>query len=165
MLPQLIDQFQIAVGAMPIDLGAGALTGDLVSLKNYHTCSVVWISDVGTTAEDVTLTLRQATSVGGTPKDLVFQRYSYKVGADLTAIGTFTKVTNNNAATLTVAGATAALVVIEVPVGDMDIAGGYDCIQLTTNDPGTTGAHYGTFLYFLGSPRYGQSIMPSAIVD
>ena len=166
MLPQLLDLFQIVSGNVPIDLGAGALTGDYVSLKNYHTCSILFFKDVGTTDEDTTLTLRQAKTVaGGSVKDLTFNRYGYKSGADLAAVGTFTRVTDNNAATLVLEGELQKIVIIEVPVREMDIANGFDCITLTTSDPGTTGADLGCFLYFLGSPRFDQSTLPSAIVD
>lgn len=165
MFHNLVDLFQIVPAFLPVDLGAGAQTGDIVSLKNYHVCSILYIQDVGTTDEDVTLTLRQVQTVSGTPKDLVFNKYAIKTLADLSTVGTFTRVTDNNAATLVIAGELQTVVVIEVPVSEMDIAGGYDCIQLTTTDPGTTAVHYGTAIYFLGQPRYGQSILPSAIVN
>lgn len=168
MLPQLLDLFHPVSAIVPFDvgLGAGALTADYVSLKNYHTCSILWFQGIGTSGEDTTFTLKQAQAVAGTEaKDLIFHRYHKIVGTDLATVGQFTVVADNNAAALVIPGATQGIYVIEVPVREMDIANGFDCIGLTASDPGTSAAALVSCLFFLGSPKFGAAPQVSAIVD
>ena len=160
------DEYQVVPGLLPVDLATANNTGKFVSAKNYHTAAILFIKKAGTNGEDHVLTLNQATTVAGASKKaLVFDRYQYKVAADITTVGIFTRVTNNALSTLTVAGVTQAMVIIDVPLRQMDIAGGFDCFSLDVSAPGSTAGALGTYFYLLGEARFDQSIQLTAIAD
>jgi hypothetical protein len=164
----LVEEAQMVVGFNPVNLATAANPGDWVSLKNYRHVAVVFIGAPGAAAEPVTITMAQATAVAGTgTKALTFTTYYKKQAAtDLTAVGTFTKVTQAAAATAILGvgslGDNAALAVIEFNAEDLDVEGGFDCVQATVGDVGAT-SQLGTLLYILIGARYRPPL--SAIVD
>jgi hypothetical protein len=163
---RLLDRAQIVAGFVPVDMQTAANNGDWVSLKNYNHATIVLFKAAGTAGDDPTITVQQATDVAGTgAKGLNFTRVFTKQGAQ-TGIGTFTEVTQSAASTYThTDGAeNQALWVIEIDGPDLDVNGGFDCIRANVADVGGN-AQLGCLLYILTEPRYGQSTMPSAIVD
>ena len=53
----ILDDIDIVEGFPPVDLSAGANSGDYVKLTNHAGCLVVFHSGVGTDGDDPTLTL------------------------------------------------------------------------------------------------------------
>jgi hypothetical protein len=170
-----VEKNQIASGFVPVNLATGANNGDWVSLKGYGRCAIVLFKGAGTAAQDPTITLEQARTVGGSGnKALDITRVDKKQGAALTSIGTFTKSTaaspatndtfSNNTWTNSTLAEEQAIVVIDVRAEDLDIDGGFDCIQAKIADVGTNSQIAG-MLYVLHEPRYGMEALPSAIID
>jgi hypothetical protein len=166
MNKRFLESHDIVVGQVPIALGS-ARTGDTVSMKNWGRCTVVFVGDIGTANEDVTLGLQQCSSVApSNAKNLTFTRVDTKQGT-LSSVGTWTKVTQAAGATYTNtdAGGQQKLWVVEVLVEDLDVDNGFDCLYATTTDAGTAATGLGCLLYILSEPRYGKEGGVSAIVD
>lgn len=166
MSRHFLDSHDIVVGQVPIALGS-ARTGDVVSLKNWGRCTVVFVGDAGTANEDVTLGVQQAVSVApSSNKDITFTRVDTKQGT-LSSVGTWTKVTQSAAAsyTNTDAGGQQKLWVVDIKAEDLDVDNGFDCIYATTSDAGTTATGLGTLLYILSEPRYAKEGGVSAIAN
>lgn len=164
-MKSLIEQGQVAAGFVPVNLATAANAGDWVSLKHYGHVAIVFFKAAGAAGEDPTITVEQATAVAGTGnKALNFTTIHVKQGADLAAIGQFTKVTQSagNTYTHTDAAEAQAIWVIEFDAADLDVANGYDCVQASVGDVGAT-AQVGALLYILSRPRFTPP--PSAIVD
>ena len=160
-----VENNQIVAAIIPIDLAAGANNGDWVSMKNHRHLTVIFYAAAGTAGDDPIFKLQQATAVAGTAaKDLLFDTIYVKSGT-LTSVGTFTKVTQTAATTYT--DATHAeiqkIYVVELDAEDLDVANGFDCVQLSVADVGAGGAQIGCGLYILSNPRYAPPV--SAIVD
>lgn len=166
---RLLEQVQIVPGFPPANLGS-ARTGDVVSLKNYRRCAIVFHAGIGTAGDDPTITVLQGTDVAfGTNKALTFTELYVKMDAtQLSDVGQWTKVTQ--AAANTYVDATSAeqekLWVIEFKAEDLDIANGYDCIRASFADAGTTN-QIGAMLYILSDPvnSTAPESMASAIVN
>jgi hypothetical protein len=140
--------------------------------------AIVVYKAVGTGGDDPTITVKQALDVSGTtPKALGFTRVDKKQAAtNLLAVGTFTKSTSDSPATNDTFNTTngtwtnsdlaeqAAIIVIDIKAEDLDIANGYDCIQVSIADVGTN-AQLGCALYFGHEPRNAKTTLDSAIVD
>ena len=158
---------QVVSGFVPVDSGA-AHTGDYVSFKNYNRCTVIYFTAAGIADDDPVLTFAQATTVaGGGDKPLaVIDTIHHKAGADLAAVGVNTLVTQTAAATYTDAshGELQKIYQIDVTADQLDVAGGFDVMRVTIADVGTTGQE-SAMLYIMSEPRYGESILLSAIVD
>jgi hypothetical protein len=166
------ETFDLVPGIIPVDLAAAANNGDFVSLKGAQGAYIVFFKAAGTANDDPTVTLRQASDVAGTgEKDAaVITEYFKKQGALLTAVGSWTRVTQ--AAAATVAGnSTSAeeqlLAVIRVEADQLDVDNGFDCIRANIADTGAAGAQLGAVLYLLFGLRYGgrPDALPNAIAD
>lgn len=163
---RLTDFMQICSGIKPIDFNAAAQAGDWVSMKNYQRMAIVFFGRAGSAGTDVTFTVEQATAVAGTgAKALTFTELFKKEGADLLAIGEFTKVTQAAANTYTSTNNEQSdqIVVIDIKAEDLDIANDFDCVRLSVN--AGNAAKIVSALYMLWEPRYGKEVLPSAIVD
>lgn len=164
-MKSLVEQGQLVAGFVPVDMSAAANTGDWVSLKHYSHVAIVLFKAAGTAGQDPTLTIQQATAVAGTnAKALNFTTIHVKQGADLAAIGTFTKVTQAAANTYTsdTSAEEQAIWVVEFDAPDLDVANGFDCIQAAVADVGAA-SQVGALFYLLTKPRFTPP--PSAIVD
>ncbi len=162
----------VVSGVLPVDMAAGANTGDWVSLKGYEKVSVIFFKNIGKAAEDPTITFQQALNVsGGTPLDLdvIDKVYVKQAATNLLTTGTFTVATQTAANTYTegTAGEKALLWVIDFYADELDIANGYDCFRATIADHGTDTPNtpYGAVLYLLWPARYGEQAIVSAIID
>lgn len=155
---------QVVLGFAPVSLATGANTGDFVSMKEYGRCAIVFVAGVGAASQDPVVTVLQATSNGGSTKALNFTRIDVKEASALSAVGTFTTVTQAAANTYTSAtgGENQKIYVIDIKAEDLDIANGYAWIQVTMADPGTN-SQIGLVLYILHEPRDVTVPLPSAI--
>jgi hypothetical protein len=162
----LAEQCQVVAGIIPIDFETGANNGDWVDMALFDRCTVIIYKAAGTAGDDPVITMKQATDVtGGTNKALNFTRIDAKVGTQ-TATGAFTTVTQaaGNTYTDTVSAEAQALWLIEFQASDLDVNGGYTCLQVSVPDTGSAGAEIGTALYILRGARFGGAGLPSAIV-
>lgn len=160
-----LEKVQIVPAIIPVNLCAGANSGDWVSMRDYGRCAVVFIAGVGGSGEAPVVTLLQGkTSSGGSSKDLDFTRFDHKIATALTGVGTFTTVTQSagNDATVSGSGNAQKLIVIDIKAEDLDVANDFDWIQASIADPGTT-SQLGTVLYFLHEPRQLSKTLPTAI--
>jgi len=159
------EQAQLVAGFVPVNLATAANSGDYVSLKNYRHVAIVFFKGEGTAGDDPTLTVQQASAVAGTgAKALNFTTVYTKQGADLAAVGGFTKVTQTAGNTYTDATSAEvqAIWVVEFNAEDLDSEGGFDCVTASVADVGTN-AQIGALLYILSEPRFTPP--PSAIVN
>jgi hypothetical protein len=170
------EQFNFCQGFLPVAMNTAANTADVVSLKGYNKCLIIFYKAVGTAGDDPTITLLQGTDVAfGTNKALNITRVDKKQAAtNLLSTGTYTLSTSASAAshdtfstntwTNTDLAEQAAIVLIDIAVSDLDIDGGYDCIRMSVGDVGTN-AQLGCALYMLYEPKNRKQTLESAIVD
>lgn len=151
---RILEQVQIAWGLGPVEL-TSARTGDVVSLKNYRRCAVVFLKGIGTAGQDPTITILQGTDVAfGTNKALNFtELYVKQDPTSLADVGQWTKVTQSAGNTYTDATSAEQAVIwaIEFKAEDLDIANGYDCIRASLADAGTN-TQLGAVVYLLADP-------------
>ena len=137
----ILEQCQIVSGFAPINIGT-ARTGDVVCMKNYRRCLVLFHKGIGAQGDDPTITVLQGTDIAfGTTKALNFTTVYVK--QDPTSLGDvaqWTKVTQSAGNTYTddTSGEQAAMWAIDFKAEDLDIANGYDCIRASIGDAGTT---------------------------
>jgi hypothetical protein len=170
MAEEFVQKINLIEGFLPVDLQSGANTGDWVSLKNYHSCAVVFISAIGTAADDPTLTLQQATDVTNSAsdaKDLDFTViYRKQAATDLSSTGTWTRTAQSASNTYT--NATSAeqdlMWIVDFTDMELDAANNFDCLRATVADVGSN-AQLGYLFYALYNPRVAQATLLSAIVD
>ncbi len=164
------EQVHVVPGFLPVALSTGANNGDWISMKGYGKCTVIFFKNVGKAGEDPTVVFEQATSIGGSGKDLdVIDKVWVKQNTTLLAEGTFTIATQSAATSYTEAtsGEDSCIWMMDFYGDEMDVANGYDCFRATVADIGTAtpNAGYGALLYLLWPARYGEQALLSAIVD
>lgn len=159
---------QVVPAFLPVNMAGSANTGDWISLKNYHRVTIMLVKAAGTAGDDPVITLQQATNVAGAGAKALaaVDKVYVKQGADLATVGTFTLVTQTASDSYTDAAAAEAQAVwlIDIQSEDLDVDGGFDCIQASVADVGTA-EQLGCALYLLYPARYGQSALPSAVID
>lgn len=154
MNQHLLDKIDLVSGIVPINLGS-ARSSDVMSLKNFHRVAIVFFKAAGSASEDPTLTVLQASSVApSNAKALNFTEIWTKQGT-LTSVGTWTKTTQaaGNTYTNTTASENEAIWVIDIQTDALDVDGGFDCIQVTIADAGSTN-QLGALLFVGHEPRY-----------
>lgn len=165
----ILEQCQIVSGFAPIALTT-ARTGDVVSMKKYRRCLVLFHKGIGTASDDPTITILQGTDVAfGTNKALNFTTiYVKQDPTTLADVGQWTKVTQSASNTYTDATSAerAALWAIDFKAEDLDIANDYDCIRASISDVGTN-SQIGALEYILYDPidMMAPESMASAIID
>ncbi len=167
-MPLMVEEGQIVSGFLPVNLSTAANTGDYISMKAYHHLAVVFFKGAaGSSGQDPTLTIVQATTVGGAgAKALNFTTIYTKEATVLTATGSFTKVTQSagNTYTSLTSSEKAALWIVEFDGEDLDRDNDFDCVMASVADTGSW-EQPGCVLYLLTDTRYGQAAPPSAIID
>lgn len=154
----------IVSAIIPVDLQTAANNGDWVSMANYRKCVAVLFKGAGTAGDDPVFKLQQATAAAGTSaKDLNFTVIYSKVGTQ-TSTANFTRTTQSAATSYTDATSAEAqaIIAVEIDAADLDVAGGFDFIQLSVADVGGN-AQLGCGFYLMLDSRYGQQTPPSAI--
>jgi len=157
----------IVPAIIPVDLSTADNNGDWVSMKNYDHCTIMFFAAIGTAGQDPVFKLQQAKDVAGTGiKDLLFTTIYHKAGALLTAVSDFTKAVQAAATSYvnTDHAEVQKLYAVEIDAAMLDIANGFDCVQLSVADVGAN-AQLGCGLYILSRARYKAATVESAIVD
>lgn len=165
--------FDIIPNIVPVDTQTGANPGDYISLKNASGIAYVYFKAAGTANDDPVFTFRQAVDVAGTSvKDLavITTHYQKQAATNLLSTGTWTKVTQAAAATVTLNSTSAEQVgiyVFEISADQLDVDNGFDCVICNVADTGAAGAQLGTciaILYGLATEAAPENL-PSAITD
>lgn len=167
----LVEQAAIVSIVLPKDMHGSANPGDWVSMKNYDKCTFIVHKGKGTDGQDPAFTLTQSAVVAGSnPKPLKLTTVWLKQGADLKAIGGFTRVDQADATaalgvyTNTDSAQAEGLYVIEVKAEDLDRDNGFDCVNLSWADVGGN-AQIGGAIAILWGARYAGAGLVSAIID
>jgi hypothetical protein len=156
----LLESVQIVPAFRPVDLQAGANTGDWVSLENYKHVAVVFHSAIGAGGDDITLTVEQATSAAGAGNKALnissSKAFKKQAATSLAAVGTWSDA-SADLSTNTWTNATSAeeetLVVLEFDADELDVDGGFTFIQCSGDDVGSN-AQLGACYYILSEPRF-----------
>lgn len=153
------------------------LTGDWGNFKHYDGCLVYVKKPVGSAGDDLSIRLQQATDVSGTgAKALNFNHIYHKIGATaLSGVGTFTRVElateTDDLDLVSVNGVDLATdinetqIIVNVRATDLDVDGGFDCINLLIEGDDIANALIISADYIFYGCRYPQPVPPSAIVD
>lgn len=142
--------FDIVVGSAPADSVAAAITGNRVRLNRSAGCTIVVLTDGGST-DVLDVDLQQATAAsGGSIIDLdVVTKYYLKEATTFAGSETWSKVTQAAASEITNAGSASKQTLLVIEVEGSQLADGYDFISLNVPDQGTNGTKYTAVLYLL----------------
>lgn len=139
-----------AAGPASTDLTAASLVSDEIVMEGVNRLLLlVLFNDGTTTSGDVTVTLEQATALGGTYKDLACLQtgriFTKTNASSLAAVAAWTQITKATAAasfTGTAAGdlgsssgALTGMFALEVLPSDLDAANNYDVVRATLSTP------------------------------
>lgn len=152
MLRGLGTDYDISIGAAPVDLSSAAVTGKRFDMTGLDSVDIVLIKGAGTAADDPAVTVRASTAAsGGTVADLpVVASYNIKGATALAGTEQWTTVTQAASASVSDPGAGGVsaehqmLVVIRVKAEDMPAGSPY--IQLNVADVGAN-AQLGAVIY------------------
>ena len=146
----LAREFDISPGTINVDVNTAGSTGKRVSLRNCTGLSIVIIAPATAGAEDLVFTVKQHTAASaGTSNNLSnaavsgtrgIDHFYTKAAATLAGTETWTRVSQTEAATVTLLGATYATsqVIAVVPILETQLADGYSYISIDCADPGAT---------------------------
>lgn len=154
----------IVAAFVPVDMQAAANNGDWVSMANYGKCVAVLFKAAGTAGDDPVFKLQQAQDASGTGvKNLTFTTIYSKVGTQ-TGIANFTENTQTAATsyTDTVSAEAQAIMAVEIDANELDVANGFNHIQLSIADTGTN-AQLGCGFYLMLNPRFASESLSSPI--
>lgn len=154
----------------PVDMAAGANTGDWINLANYGRALFVLFKDGGVAGDDPTITFEQAQDNAGTGvKNLVAVSESYQMqAADIFTVAGWSRVTQTAAATL-ILNATSAeqegMYAVEIAAHELDLANDFTHVRASVADVGAGGPQLGAMFVILGEPRYMDrpDALPNAI--
>ena len=159
------NDFDLIEGVPAVDLQTGANDGDYVNVKNFSRIGVLFVSGVGTAADDPTLTIEQATNnSGGSVQALNFTVIFRKQAAtNLTGTGAWTRTTQTAANTYTngTAAEESLMWYVEFDEKELDVADGFDHIRATVADIGAN-AQPGYIMY-IGKPKYPSA--PESVIS
>ena len=149
---------KIVVGLVPQVITGAAENGDFVSLSLYDSLTVIYMSDVGTAGEDVTVTLRQATAAAGTgAKDLDAGQWYVAQNATPANIGD-ALAKDGTAGEFEDDGETACIARVEVTADQLDTANDFLYVSVRVDNSGTGTTKYGSASYLLRGARYAQAV-------
>ncbi len=156
----LHEHFKIVTGFPPAASG----TSDYVSLKNYGGMTAILILDNATTVTGSDITINQATAVAGTgAKVLTSGTKTCYRNIDTGAADTLSEFTvSTSAFTTDSTNAKNLMYVIEISADELDVANGFDCIQIANASGSSTVIG---IVYILWPSRYGAANPPAAITD
>lgn len=156
----LIEQVKLVTGLTSVVPSTSV--PDYVSLKGYRRCGIIIQAINATTVTGSAISLLQATDVSGTgAKALAFTRAWRNIDTGAAdALAEF--AVTSNTFTTNSTNSKALLYYIDVEEGQLDVAGGFDCIRAVT---GNATAATLTVLYALYPSMYGGVLSPSAIID
>ena len=148
---------------VPVDLHTAANQGQWIAMKKISRLLCVLFKSAGTAGDDPVITIQQATSNSGTgAKPLAFTRIRTKIGPMATTpIWTINTQTAANTFSTTSA-ASQAVIAVEIQANDLDLANGFDFVQLSIPSTGAN-PQLGAAFYIAYGIRYPQSITPSGL--
>jgi hypothetical protein len=160
---EVLEMLDIVPAFVPVDMQSGANNGQWVNMRYLHKLLAVLYKAGGTAGDDPVFTLKQATSNSGTgAKALNFTRYRTKVGAALASLTVQTVTTQSAGNTCTpTSAANPGIIAVEVNPTDLDLANGFNFVQLSIPDTGSN-AQLGCAFY-LAIHKYDQNIPPNVL--
>lgn len=160
---EILECVDIVPAFVPVDMQTGANNGQWVNMKYLHKLLCVLFKAGGTAGDDPVFTLKQATSNSGTgAKALNFTRARTKVGAALASLTVQSVATQAAGNTYTpTSAANPGLIAVEVNPTDLDMANGFNFVQLSIPDTGTN-AQLGCAFY-LAVHKYAQNVPPNVL--
>lgn len=166
MVAALGNKIDVALGCVPTDVVAGAITGKRVHLSNYASVTVVIVAAAGSTdIADIDLQQHTAAS-GGTSSDLdITTAYYYKSATTLDNSSTWTKVSQSVASETTDIGAASQQQLAVFEIDAAQLSDGYEWFSVDLPDAGSNGTKFLSVIYILHGLRYGRApeAMPSAV--
>lgn len=153
---RITDFAQIAPIIVPVNLATGANNGDWINMRDFHRCAIVVMAAVGTAANDITLTLQQATdNASGGVKALNFTRVDVKEAVDISGVGQFTEVTQSAGNTYTSGtnGESQLVYVLDFAHDDLDIENDFDHVRVNIAQAGA--AKVGCAFAICYGPKFG----------
>lgn len=149
------------VKGMPAAADAAGRTSRGVTLKNATYATVIVSISQGNAAP-VALTLLQATNVAGAGAKPITNPAPIWANLDTDASDTMVRQADGVSFT-TDAAVKNKQIIFHVDPAYFDIAGGYDCLQVTTG--ASNAANITSVDILLEGHRYGSEPLPTAIVD
>lgn len=148
---------------VPVDMQTAANNGQWVAMKNISRLVCVLLKAAGTAGDNPVFTLQQATSnAGAGAKALTFTRARTKIGA-IASTPQWTVASQSAANTYTpTSAASQAVIAVEIQANDLDLANGFNFVQLSIPDTGTN-PQLGAAFYIAYGIRYPQSVTASAL--
>ena len=163
---RFLQENNIVEGFLPVNLATGNQTGDWISMSKYNHATVCFYGAVGSTGDDPTITLLQATTnTGAGSKALNFTDiYRKQAATNLTGTTVFTHTTQaaGNTYTNATAAEQALLWCIEIDATDLDVSNNFDFIQANVADVGAN-IQEGCSWIILSEARYKEEILPTAL--
>ena len=136
-------------------VNTGALTGDIITLKNAGMCYIELHITQGNAAP-VAITIEQSTAVAGTGSKAITEVSNIWSNEDVTASDLLTKQTSAVSYT-TSAAVKNKIVVFQVDPRTLDLANGFDCIQVKV--AASDAANLVQAHYVITSRRNDQSVI------
>lgn len=148
--------FNISIGASPVDIAGGAVTGKRVCMSGVDSLTVVFAKEAGAVGEDPVLTLRRHDAdTGGTSQDhAVITEYWHKAETTLDGDETWTKATQSAAATVTDATWAEVELLVAFNVKGTSLPATYKYLSVDIADT-TTAGQLGAVLYILNGVNKG----------
>ena len=160
---EFLEMADIVPAFIPVDMQTGNNGSNWLNMAKCDRVLCVLFKAVGTAGDNPVFTLNQATDNQGTgSKALTFTKARTKIGAIATAANQiWTTVTQAAAGTYTpTSAASAALIAVEIRATDLDLANGFNHINLTIPDVGSN-AQLGCAFYIPYAVRQPQATLPT----
>jgi hypothetical protein len=155
---EILEVMDIVPAFVPVDMQTAANGSNWVNMAKCARVLCVVFKGAGTAGDNPVVTINQATDNAGTSsKALTFTKARSKIGAIATAANqVWTTVTQAAAGTWTpTSAASVALLAVEIRATDLDIANGFNHVQLTVPDIGSN-AQLGCGFYIVFGVKYPQ---------
>jgi len=159
--PFSLPQFCKITDALAPATDAAGRSSLYISLKNYHKAFLVVHITQGNAAT-ILLTVNQATAIAGTGTKVLAIAVPIWANLDTVAAEALVKATDAVNYT-TDAGVKNKIVVFEIDPARLDVAGGFDCINVSTGASNV--ANITQAMWYLMPSRYNESTPLSARLD
>lgn len=145
--------YNVAVGCVPTDAVAGAITGKRIHLKNYSGVTFVLIA-TGTSTDITDVDLQQHTaSSGGNTQDLdIINHFYYQSATTLDNSQAWTRGSQSAASEITDVGAASQQLLLCIEVDATSLADNYEWVSLDVPDLGTNGTRHIAVIAILRDP-------------
>ena len=149
----------LALPVQDLAAGTGVKNGPWVGMAQYDSLTVLYNkSDAGTSGQDPTIKLQQATAAGGGgSKDLNAGQWYIAQHATVASIGD-TFAADGTAGEFEDDGETACIARIEVTADQLDTANNYAYVRLHSTDSGSTAGKLASAIFVLRAARYAQAV-------